>query len=191
MRETGSVSPLAIALSSYNYQVTAVADVEQLFRFQSRGGHGHLERKQVTSIIEGFRQVFSKYLNGVGHVRKTVPDLVSEEDYRLHQSDALFRAKVALRQFTDSLLLPVGGSIEGEITVRLIASELRPGHKFGFRSFWNSTTCLRANVLRCLQLTSQLATGKVRCITRYGFIEPYVVCWKTERVISKNGSIHS
>ena len=90
---------------------------------------------EVTSIIEGFRRAFSKYLNGVGHVRKMVPDLVSEEDYHPHQSDALFRAKAALWQFTDSRLLPVGGSVEGKIMVHFCPSELRPGHKYCFRSF--------------------------------------------------------
>ena len=191
MRETGSATLLAITLSSYNYQVTAVADVERLFSFESRGGNSRFEQKQVTSIIKGFWQAFSKYLNSVGHVRKMVPALVSGEDYRLHQSDALFRAKAALWQFTDSWLLLVGGSAKGKITVRWFASELRPSHKYGFRSFWNLTTCLCPNIPRCLKLTSQLAAGKVWCITRRGFIQPYFICWKMEGVILRNGSIRS
>lgn len=187
----GSASPLAITLSSYNYQVTAVADVERLFDFRSTGGHSHLDRRQVTSIIKGFRQGFFRYLNGVGHVWKAVPGLVSEEEYRLCRSDSLFRAKAALRQLTDSWLLPVGGVVEGKITVRLTASEHRPGHKYAFRSFWNLTTCLTTNIPRCLQLKSQLAAGKVLCITRNGFIQPYVVWWKMEGEVLKNGSMHS
>jgi hypothetical protein len=47
-----------------------------------------------------------------------LPDHVTEEEYRLRASDPLFRAKVTLRQLTDSWLLPVGDDLHKKIEVR-------------------------------------------------------------------------
>jgi hypothetical protein len=85
----------------------AVQDLERLFTFTTSGGNGHLARDQANAIAEGFKQAFFQYLNGIGHVPGTAPDHVTEEEYHLRVSDPLFRAKVTLRQLTDSWLLPV------------------------------------------------------------------------------------
>lgn len=96
----------------------AVQDLERLFTFTTSGGNGDLTRNHAGAIINGFRTVFFHYLNGIGHVPGTMPDHVSEEEYSLRASDPLFRAKVTLRQLTDSWLLPVGDDPENKIKVR-------------------------------------------------------------------------
>ena len=58
------------------------------------------------------------YLNGVGHVPGMENCYVTMEEYDLCASDQLFRAKVALRQLTDSWLLPIGDSLQSKVKVR-------------------------------------------------------------------------
>ena len=111
------LSPLAITLSSYNRQIEAVQDLEQLFTFKTTGGNSHLTRQQADGIVTAFKGVFFRYLNGVGHVQGLVPGLVTAEKHNLRASDRLFRARVTLRQLTDSWLLPVGDDLQSKIKV--------------------------------------------------------------------------
>jgi hypothetical protein len=113
-----TLSPLQITLSSYNRQIMAVQDLEQLFTFTTSDSDGRITHAHANAIAEGFKQVFFRYLNGIGHVPGTLPDHVTEEEYRLRASDPLFRAKVTLRQLTDSWLLPVGDDLHKKIEVR-------------------------------------------------------------------------
>jgi len=75
-----------------------------------------LERREAKAIVDGFETVFCSYLRGTGHVPGLVNHVTAEE-YRLHASDPLFRAKITLKQFTDSWLLPIGNSPENRIRV--------------------------------------------------------------------------
>ena len=91
-------------LSSYNRQVEAVRDLEQLLVFNTSGGHS-LYRRQVKAVARAFEVCFSKYLNGVGHAPG---GYVTVEERNLHASDSLLRARMTLHHLTDSWLLPIG-----------------------------------------------------------------------------------
>lgn len=109
-------SALAITLSSYNRQVQAVEDVEKLFVFWTTGKNDQVNEAQAQTICNAFKTCFFKYLNGVGHVPGSAPTFVTYEEYEQRKGDRLFRAQVALQQFTDSWLLPVDSN-EGRIKV--------------------------------------------------------------------------
>ena len=112
------LSSLAITLSSYNRQIESVGDLERLLVFKSNGGNSRLTREQAEGIVRAFKQVFFEYLNGVGHVPGMEDCYVTKEEYDLRASDRLFRAKVTLRQLTDSWLLPVGDNPQSKVKVR-------------------------------------------------------------------------
>jgi hypothetical protein len=113
-----ALNPLEIVLSSYNRQIEAVGDLIQLLAFSSTGGYSHLDRKQAEGIVRAFKECFLKYLSGTGHMPEMVPDYVTEEEFKLHISDKPFRARITLRQLTDSWLLPVGDGSQSKIKVR-------------------------------------------------------------------------
>lgn len=117
MRDNATPSPLDIVFSSYNRQIQAVDDLRQLLVFDSVGGHRDLNRKEAEAIVDGFKLCFSKYLDDAGHVSGMVPHYITEEEYKLHAPDKLFRARTTLCQLTDSWLLPVGGGFENKIKV--------------------------------------------------------------------------
>ena len=114
--------------------------MEGLFIFQTTV-NGRLSRVEAAAIEFAFKKVFFRYLNGVGHVLAAVPSHVTEEEYRLRASDSLFRAKVTLRQLTDSWLLPVGRDRGDKIKVRRLCFRVFAGRKSVFRSLWTSWNC--------------------------------------------------
>jgi hypothetical protein len=99
---------MAITLSSYNRQITAVEDLKNLLSFKVFGSCALLTRQQANGILKGFKQESLKYLNGDGHPSGMAPNYVSQEEYNRRASDRLFRAKIVLQCLTDSWLLPVG-----------------------------------------------------------------------------------
>ena len=111
---------MTITLSSYNRRVLTVQDVKNLFTFATVHGNGRLSRVQAEATINGFKTVFFNYLDGQGHVPGTEHGVVTLEEYNLRKSEPLFRARVTLRQLTDSWLLPLGDS---GIKVRFTPSE--------------------------------------------------------------------
>jgi hypothetical protein len=111
------LSPLDITLSSYNRQIKSVQDLEQLFIFDVTGG-SCMTRAQVDAIMKSFKAALHHYLNGTGHVQGTGSKFVTAKEFHLRRQDTLFRAKITLRQLTDSWLLPVGDKPENKIIVR-------------------------------------------------------------------------
>ena len=75
-----------------------------------------IAEKDAKAIAEGFKVCLFKYLNGVGHVHGVAPSHITLDEYEQRKGDHLFRARVTLRQFTDSWLLPID-SEEGKIKV--------------------------------------------------------------------------
>lgn len=110
------LSPLDITLSSYNRQIKNAQDLEQLLDFETTGG-SRLTHVQAEAIINGFKTALYRYLNGTGHVQGTDSKFVTVEEFHLHSQDTLLRAKMTLRQLTDSWLLPVGDKSKSKITV--------------------------------------------------------------------------
>ena len=75
-----------------------------------------MTRSEAEAIVKGFETVFLRYLEGVGHVSR-LQGYVTPEEYQLRASDPLFRAKVTLKQLTDSWLLPIGNKPENRIKI--------------------------------------------------------------------------
>lgn len=103
---------MSIILASYNRSVQDVRDVERLFTYGTTGKDETFSDGDRQAMKEGFKKCFTEYLHGVGHVQ----GLVDADEYRKRRRDRLFRACAALRQFTDSWLLPID-SHEGSILV--------------------------------------------------------------------------
>jgi hypothetical protein len=124
-----NLSPLTITLSSYNQQIQDVRDLEQLFTFGTAGGNSHHTRQEVARFIDGFKNALFGYLNGSGHVPGTQGKSVTVEEFNLRASDSLFRAKVMLRQLTDSWLLPMEDKLGYKI---LVGSAPRLWHRISY-----------------------------------------------------------
>lgn len=111
-----ALSPLSITICSYNRRVEAVEDLLQLFVFTTAGVNPRVTAEEAEAIANAFKACFFKYLKGVGHVDGTAPSHITWDEHEQQKDNTLFRAKVALRQFTDSWLLPIDGE-EGKIKV--------------------------------------------------------------------------
>jgi hypothetical protein len=115
LEDTGELA-LSITLISYNRQVMSVQDVTSIIQFNIDGTNENIDERSCQALIEGFKTCFTNYLKGIGHV-PGCESLVDADEYRKRKTDRLFRARAALRQFTDSWQLPIDRH-EGTIKVK-------------------------------------------------------------------------